>query len=383
MQISRYLQLGSAFEIAGSSRMLPLEGLRAIAVTLVFVQHYCMQFITYGHLSGLTLNIAIIGRNFGNCGVELFFVLSGFLIYGILLRRRPPFFDFMGRRLQRLYPAFLVSVVLGVIIDFWRPIPKIPGDFTNAVTYLAENLLFLPGLLPMDAVSAPNWSLSYEWWFYTTATLLFSVLGLARLRPAARISIILAFAAVLLGLSANNVPNVPVRGLCLLAGMLLAEAKAAKLPPLSGGLGVGLGFSAFIAYNWVLPPVWIGALLLAFGFSLVCCVAVDNRSIFSTWLTWSPLRHFGNMSYSYYLVHGFVVVPAARIVVKLAEGHDLDLFFWATMAPIFVLSWVVGAALFLTVEKPWSLSKPVPAVSLGRQGRAIAIPETASGGNDP
>jgi peptidoglycan/LPS O-acetylase OafA/YrhL len=159
--------------------MLPLEGLRAIAVTLVFVQHYCMQFITYGHLSGLTLNIAIIGRNFGNCGVELFFVLSGFLIYGILLRRRPPFFDFMGRRLQRLYPAFLVSVVLGVIIDFWRPIPKIPGDFTNAVTYLAENLLFLPGLLPMDAVSAPNWSLSYEWWFYTTATLLFSVLGLA------------------------------------------------------------------------------------------------------------------------------------------------------------------------------------------------------------
>ena len=190
MQISRYLQLGRAFEIAGSSRMLPLEGLRAIAVTLVFVQHYCMQFITYGHLSGLTLNIAIIGRNFGNCGVELFFVLSGFLIYGILLRRRPPFFDFMGRRLQRLYPAFLVSVILGIVVDLWRSDPKIPGDLTNAVIYLTKNLLFLPGLLPVEPVSAPNWSLSYEWWFYTTATLLFSVLGLARLRPAVRVSII-------------------------------------------------------------------------------------------------------------------------------------------------------------------------------------------------
>jgi len=82
---------------------------------------------------------------------------------------------------------------------------------------------------------------------------------------------------------------------------------------------------------------------------MVCCVAVDNQSIFSTWLTWTPLRHFGNMSYSYYLVRGFVVVPAARIVVKIAE-HDLNVFFWAAMVPIFVLRWVAGAALFLTVE---------------------------------
>ena len=382
MEFRQILSFARAFEISGSGRMLPLEGLRAIAVMLVFIQHYCVQFIVYGHLSGLTLNIAIVGRNFGNCGVELFFVLSGFLIYGILLRRRPPFFDFMGRRLQRLYPAFLVSVILGIVVDLWRSDPKIPGDLTNAAIYLAKNLLFLPGLLPMDAISAPNWSLSYEWWFYTTATLLFSVLGLARLHPAARISIIVAFSALLLGLSANDVPNVPVRGLCLLAGMLLAEAKAAKIPPVPGGLGVGLGLTAFIAYNWVLPPVWIGALLLAFGFSMVCCVAVDNQSVFSTWLTWTPLRHFGNMSYSYYLVHGFVVVPAARIVVKIAESHDLNVFFWAAMVPIFVLSWVAGAALFLTVEKPWSLSKPM-AISLGRQSPPIAIREAASTSNDP
>ncbi len=188
----------------------------------------------------------------------------------------------MGQRLQRLYPAFIISVVLGIVVDLWRATPKIPGDFGSAMTYLAENLLFLPGLLPIEPISAPNWSLSYEWWFYATATFLFSVLGLARLRRAARISIILVFAAVFLGLSAKNIPNVPVRGLCLFAGMLLAEAKAAKLPLVPGGLGVGLGLSAFIVYNWVLPPVWIGALLLAFGFWIVCYVAVDNQSIFSS-----------------------------------------------------------------------------------------------------
>src|SRR5689334_17761984 len=80
--------MGQLFEIGGSNRSLPMEGLRGIAVFLVFLQHYSTQFLTYAQLSGVTLDIAQIWHRSGNYGVELFFVLSGFLIYGILLKRR-------------------------------------------------------------------------------------------------------------------------------------------------------------------------------------------------------------------------------------------------------------------------------------------------------
>ena len=47
MKFRQILSFARAFEISGSGRMLPLEGLRAIAVTLVFIQHDCVQFIVW------------------------------------------------------------------------------------------------------------------------------------------------------------------------------------------------------------------------------------------------------------------------------------------------------------------------------------------------
>jgi len=67
---------------------------------------------------------------------------------------------------------------------------------------------------------AVNWSLSYEWWFYASATLLFFVLGLSALPKPARIGLILGLAGALIVLSAMDVP---IRGLPLFAGMLLVE----------------------------------------------------------------------------------------------------------------------------------------------------------------
>jgi peptidoglycan/LPS O-acetylase OafA/YrhL len=119
-------------EIGGSGRSLPLEGLRGVAITLVFLHHYCMRSSIYTNISGFTEQFASVFRHFGGNGVELFFVLSGFLIYGILLRQRPSFIPFMARRVQRLYPAFLVVFVIAIFWDFFRPEPKIPADLNDA-----------------------------------------------------------------------------------------------------------------------------------------------------------------------------------------------------------------------------------------------------------
>ncbi len=124
---TRLRALGDAFEVESHARIKPMEGMRGIAVILVFLQHYCRQFIEDGHLGGATLAFASAFRTYGNNGVELFFVLSGFLIYGILLRNRPAFLDFMKRRAQRHYPAFLAALIVAGLVDLVRLHPYIPA----------------------------------------------------------------------------------------------------------------------------------------------------------------------------------------------------------------------------------------------------------------
>src|SRR4249919_1955085 len=85
------------------SRLLPMEGLRGFAVTLVFLHHYTVQAQLIGLSPGPTSVVATALRSYGNLGVELFFVLSGYLIYGTLVRRPPSFAGFMARRFQRIY----------------------------------------------------------------------------------------------------------------------------------------------------------------------------------------------------------------------------------------------------------------------------------------
>src|SRR5580704_7830585 len=159
------------FEIENRDRLLPMEGLRGVAVGLVFLQHYCVQCLSAGGLSGPTETFAGAFRNFGNYGVELFFVLSGFLIYGIVIRKRPGFIPFMLRRAQRLYPAFVVALLIAIGADVIRPVPKIPSSLPDAVIYIGANLAFLPGLFPIEPLFTVIWSLSYEWWFYVSCVI--------------------------------------------------------------------------------------------------------------------------------------------------------------------------------------------------------------------
>lgn len=64
------------------ARLLSMEGLRGLAVLLVFLQHYAYQMQSLSHLDGISRVVIAALRSYGNLGVELFFVLSGYLIYG-------------------------------------------------------------------------------------------------------------------------------------------------------------------------------------------------------------------------------------------------------------------------------------------------------------
>ena len=143
-------RLREIFEISRHKKenILSMEGLRGGAVFLVFLVHYSSITETYLSPGNTTWNIKNILGEIGNSGVDLFFVLSGFLIYGMLLQKQQNYLSYLYRRVARIYPTFLfvffIYIVLGYIFPAENKIPKEtdPKQITKeqAVKMLADAL---------------------------------------------------------------------------------------------------------------------------------------------------------------------------------------------------------------------------------------------------
>ena len=347
----------------GNGRLIPMEGLRGFAVMLVFIQHYftfCAPFVVN------TDFLAILGdrlRVYGNLGVDLFFILSGYLIYGGLLRRQQRFWKFMQRRFERLYPAFLTVVVPLVLIHLYFDTQKIPEGFVAGSWYVGLNLLMLPGLLPIEPLHGVAWSLSYEMFFYIVLGLGVGSANAATWSPQLRISLILSVALMLCGLTAvigaggPFIKNwgVPIRMIAFLSGMVLIEIEGLRVTFPTVWIVVGLWACAALLQSTVVMPLYIGFPLHAAVFGLVCGKCFQNRNRLGDIFSWWPLRWLGNMSYSYYLVHGPIVMAffsiCSALGIKVASSWTL----WVIMPLVFGITLLPAFLLFVSVERPLSL----------------------------
>ena len=222
-------RLGKFYEIPGEANRFPsMEGLRGLAVLLVFFVHLNGMFAVYlqpQSLMHLAFNFLGI---IGNSGVDVFFVLSGFLIYGALIRKKVFFFQFMRRRYERIYPTFLA--VFGVYLVLSAALPsenKIHGTPIRALFYVGANLLLLPGIISITPIITVAWSLSYEMFFYFAIPL---IISLGMIRHWTRIRRVLFFVILTaVGLVFNfYVPTAHIQMLMFIAGILLYEAMSSN-----------------------------------------------------------------------------------------------------------------------------------------------------------
>lgn len=339
------------------ARLLPMEGLRGFAVTLVFLQHYTLQAQHLGLPSGFTASFAAAFRNYGNLGVELFFVLSGYLIYGTLVRRAPGFGGFMARRLQRLYPAYLVVFALALGQELLKAGgSKIPEGGWDAAGFLVANLLLLPGLFPIAGLIDVAWSLSYEIFFYLVTAGLVLGARMTAMPRRRRIAILLVLSAGFLAVASLEPRHFPVRMMPFFAGMLLAEGVGARIPGWAGLVLPLVGF--VISITAPLPPV-SAEFAQTVAFFALCAVCFADRGLVSRAMTWTPLRWLGNMSYSYYLLHGSVVSVGFAALVSIHPGTMPAWLFWTYLPILFAGTLAAAAVLFIAVEKPLSLTMKV------------------------
>jgi peptidoglycan/LPS O-acetylase OafA/YrhL len=337
-----------------------MEGLRGFAVLLVFLVHYEARVEPWIAEDAPLLALAHSVHAIGNCGVDLFFLLSGYLIYGSLLARHQSFLKFFARRLQRIYPAFTAVFAVYVALSFLLPSEsKIPGD--NAALYLLANYLLLPGLFPIQPMIIVAWSLSYEMFYYLALPVL---VALVKLRDRTVRWRVMFFLAITVALSAYIALNGgPIRLIMFIAGIVLYEAINNTELSASSTAGLCALIAGLACALWSVmddPAGEVLKVVVLFAAFFVFCLACfrTQRAWLPAAFSWTPLRWLGNMSYSYYLMHGLALKGAFLALSRILPPTGREsVLHWVLLLPMLALTLIPSAALFLMIERPFSLSR--------------------------
>lgn len=153
----------------GRGRLDTIQMVRAAAALLVVATHGAKEVLEHGRTPGATLWGYVFDR--GQFGVDLFFVISGFILTHISRARlsEPGYAqNFMIRRVARVVPVYWFYLTLMVILTFAAPQLKNHGD-TNFL-YLLASYFFVPMRRPSDGTPEPvlglGWTLNFEMYFY-------------------------------------------------------------------------------------------------------------------------------------------------------------------------------------------------------------------------
>lgn len=384
-----YRRLGSLFglprTVCGVRYRSDIEGLRALAVAAVLLYHF-----------------GVPGVGGGFVGVDVFFVISGFLITSLLVEERTrtghvSIKRFYARRARRLLPisttVIIATAVAGVI---WLPATRLNdlAEEVRAAAIFAANLLFADrgtDYLTVTLVSPLQhyWSLAVEEQFYLLWPGLIALVTLGarnvRHRIAWAMGVIIICSFVASALLTERSPSWSYFGLHTRAwelgiGALLACLTAttdAVLPRLRAALGwVGLAGIAASVVTFGAVDIFPGyAVALPVLSTAAVLIAGDRTpgSPATVLLRHKPLQYVGTRSYSLYLWHWPVLV--------IAEGHLLrSLTFMEKLVAI-------GAVLalsevgFRAIEQPVRQSRALvrrPVVSLAMGGALVALGVSAA-----
>ena len=346
-------------------RVDALDGVRGLAILAVVLMHCALFGIVRADIGDHPLTRTLL---LGWTGVDLFFVLSGFLITGILLRAkdRPHYFrNFYARRALRIFPLYYVTITLLLFV-----LPRAATTGAEKVPYYLylQNFAWLwPGEANPDIARTITWSLAVEEQFYLVWPAVVLWLGRGSLLRlcAAMIVVASGLRFVLLGSGMSTVYFLtPCRFDALAAGACLALL---PLPP----AWLGRTFVAIGAAGLALAAWWTGSslpdknpdmqrwgILCALPLATGLMILARGDGLFARFCCNRVLRSFGKYSYCIYLVHLLVIEQVIALWVRFAQHNPgvLD----ATSGPVIVLLfcamclpavWAVGFASWHLFEK--------------------------------
>ena len=368
------------------SRLLPIEGLRAYLALWVLVDHVLwVAGYWQDTVAGLPTMYATIARLMvsGSYAVDLFIIISGFVIMHLLDKQGEPYLQFIVRRFFRLFPVFIVLFVIAIPlsqVDLW--------NLTNSSQYLTpkqiefrtanlaswwENIHWniplhltmlhgaVPEVLVKDAPGAflvPAWSISLEWQFYLVAPLAYAWAVSAK--PYRRIG--LCALCVVLVLATRYVLPTVAYGAALpfhveffflgaVSYFFHQRLSAHQRSDIAFPVACCLALFLFVLSGnaWSLFPVGLWIVFMG--------LLLEHSSSFSSTLV-SPLLtnpivlYLGRLSYSLYLSHILVIIVVQYALLTWGPHLSQIVHFGVLLAGTTAVTIAVSAVLYRYLEVP-------------------------------
>lgn len=326
-----------------------IDGLRALAVLPVVLFHFNSDWLPGGYI-----------------GVDVFFVISGYLITSIIMEQYYnddfSLLSFWIRRIRRIFPALLVMVfatlVVGKVILYGPDLNNL-GDqgFASLLSFSNISHLLLAGdYWGHDAEASPllhTWSLSVEEQYY----LFFPLLFLLLLRKSLKLTVVvLSFLTVasysIYQVGLNHHPTLtfyvlPTRAWELGVGVLIALARNVNITTKVNHVLAPIGLVLIVgSYFYLGNEDGLTSYLLVpvIGVALIIKFAEDKKNIANQLLSFSPFVYVGKISYSLYLWHWPILVYFYQS--PLLESNGINI---VTVASLILLVSIVS---YHFVEKP-------------------------------
>ncbi len=366
-----------------------IDGLRAVAVLSVLVFHVAPSALPGGFL-----------------GVDIFFVISGYLISLILLREQADgrfrFGAFYARRIRRLFPALIAVLIatlaFGAFALFADEYERVARHAYYAIAFVL-NFRLMGEAGYFDVVSSAKpllhlWSLSVEEQFYLVWPVV--LLGARRFRVDAGIVIValavvsLAFGAHLAARSADALYYHPLaRGWELLIGAgvawwharrggalpaVLEPRSARNMLSVAGLLLIAWGLFTFDEHALCPSPGMIGPLS-----GVAALIASGHGATVNRALAAKPLVLVGLISYPLYLWHW----PLLSFVRIAESGQPAGWLLWAAALLSVLLAWGTHAWIERPIRHGWARGRVVPVLIVAMLGLVLASRVVVDSGGLP